>query len=150
MFEALHKLLGNPVADSQAGRRGAHDRIRVATAVLLLEMAHADDQLHRLESSLVRKILQERFSLSDETLGDLMTLAESERRESLDLFQFSREINENFTKEEKLEVMAHLWRVVFVDGEMDPHEEALARQLATLLRLSHREMIEAKLQVQKA
>lgn len=150
MFDALRKLLGGTGADVQDGGVLRHDRIRVATAVLLLEMAHADERMHQVEFSLVEKILQERFSLSDETLTDLMALAEDERQESLDLYQFSREINDNFSKEEKLEVMEHLWQVVFADGEMDPYEEALARQLATLLRLSHREMIDAKLQAQKA
>ena len=149
MFESLRRLLGGTSEGAGEARTPGQDRIRVATAVLLLEMAHADERMHDIELALVQKILQERFTLSEETLGELMALAEDRRRESLDLYQFSREINEHFSKEEKLEVMEHLWRVVFADGEMDPFEEALARQLATLLRLSHREMIDAKLQVQK-
>ena len=119
----------------------------MATCVVLLEMAHADEQLHELEERLVRDLLQRKFDLADEDVAELIEYARQERASSLDLFQFTRRINEHFTRAEKLEMMEGLWRLVYADGVLDKYEDYLVRQLATLLRLGHHEMIAAKVRV---
>ncbi len=43
--------------------------------------------------------------------------------------------------------MESLWRIVYADGTLDRYEDALMRQLTTLLRLSPREVIDLKLRV---
>jgi len=148
VFDVLKRLL-RPAAVEQGETRGAGEPVQVATCVLLLEAAHADETLREVELRLVEKILADKFDLSAEAVGELLALAAQARRESFDLYQFTREINENFAVEQKLAVLENLWRVIFADGHLDSHEEALMRQLTTLLRLSHRQMIEAKLRVQK-
>ncbi|MGE4343915.1 MAG: TerB family tellurite resistance protein [Geoalkalibacter sp.] len=145
MIDSLKKLFGFESNQAEEPASEGPDRTWVATAVLLLEMAHADDGFHELESHLVDRILGGKFDLDTRALKDLRLYAEQRRQESLDLYQFAREINDHFSKKEKLEVMEHLWQIVFADGKIDPYEEALSRQLATLLKLSHKEMIDAKL-----
>lgn len=149
MIDVLKKLFGSENGQTAAPVDHGPDKTWVATAVLLLEMAHTDDGLHEMESDLVDHLLSERFNLDPQTLSELRQFAEQRRRDSLDLYQFAKEINDHFSKEEKLEVMDHLWQVVFADGRIDPYEEALSRQLATLLRLTHKEMIDSKLRVRK-
>jgi len=41
--------------------------------------------------------------------------------------------------------MELVWKLVYADGILDKHEDYLAHKLAKLLRLSHRELIDAKL-----
>ncbi len=48
---------------------------------------------------------------------------------------------------EKIEIIEILWRIVYVDGKMDEHEHYLMNKLSNLLRLSHNQLIEAKLKV---
>ena len=43
--------------------------------------------------------------------------------------------------------MEGIWRVIYADGTLDKYEDALARQLATLLRLDHKDVIDRKLLV---
>lgn len=144
MLNRIKALLGAvPTTESVAEK----DRIQVATCVLLLEMAHSDGEFQDMEAALVRDLLQNKFDLSQAAMDELMTIAQRERKESLDLHQFARQINENFSREEKLEVMDVLWRIIYADGVLDKYEDYLVRKLATLLRLSHREMIEAKVRV---
>ena len=66
---------------------------------------------------------------------------------SLDLWQFAKLINENYTNEEKIAIIETLWRIVFVDGKMDQYEHYLMNKLKNLLRLSHQQLIDAKLKV---
>jgi len=143
MLARLASLLGG----EKTADRNQRQRIEVAVAVVLLEMAHADKDLADLEKHLVEDLLQHKFQLSDEQVAELLELAEEERRESFDLQQFTSRINEGFSREEKFQVMETLWRIIYADGVLDKYEDALARQLAALLRLSHREAIDLKLKV---
>lgn len=144
MLNHIKRLLGAP--SREAAKQGP-ERVQVATCALLLEIAHADSNLHDLEALLVRDLLEQKFSLDPESVSELIELAESARVDSADLYHFAREINSNFSLEEKLAVMESLWQLVYADGVLDRYEDALIGQIAGLLRLSHRQMIDAKLKV---
>ena len=77
----------------------------------------------------------------------LVTEADKELDQSVDLWQFARLINENYSIEEKIEIIETLWQMVFVDGKMDRYEHYLMNKLQNLLRLSHDQLIAAKLKV---
>lgn len=123
------------------------DRIPLAAAVLLLEVAHADNDYHANEEALIGSLLKEHFSVADELLSELLELAEETRNNSSDLHQFTRDINKAFTQPEKEQIIEAIWKLVYADGRLDHFEEALMRQLGTLIGLSHRQLIEAKLKV---
>jgi len=125
------------------------ERIPLAAAVLLLEVAHADGEYHADEEALIGTLLKEHFSVADELLQDLLELAEETRHNSSDLHQFTREINKGFTQPEKEQIIEAVWQLVYADGRLDHFEEALMRQLGTLIGLSHRQLIEAKLRVSR-
>ncbi len=123
------------------------DKIIIATCALLLEMAHADEEFSDIEESEIESIMKSEFGLNDEKIAEIINLSKEELKESLDLWQFTNLINENYTKEQKLQVIELIWRVVFVDNKVDKHEEYLVRKLSYLLNLDHKEMIDAKLRV---
>jgi uncharacterized tellurite resistance protein B-like protein len=60
---------------------------------------------------------------------------------------FARVINDQYTPDEKEALVERLWRIVYVDGKMDQHEHYLMNKLSNLLRLSHKQLIDAKLRV---
>jgi len=49
----------------------------------------------------------------------------------------------------KVEIIETLWRIVYVDGKMDEYEHYLMNKLKNLLRVSHGQLIDAKLKVLK-
>ena len=123
-----------------------HDT-RVATCALFVEMARIDETFTQAEMDAILSILKERYGLSREHADALIAEADKALDESVDLWQFARMINENYSNEEKMEIIETLWRVVYVDGKMDKYEHYLMNKLATLLRLSHEQLIDAKLKV---
>lgn len=125
------------------------DRIPLAAAVLLLEVAHTDGEYHVEEEALIGTVLKEHFSVADELLADLLELAENTRNNSSDLHQFTRDINKAFSQPEKEQIIEAVWELVYADGRLDHFEEALMRQLGSLIGLSHRQLIDAKLRVSK-
>ena len=146
MLKRLLQVFATPTGQVAA----AVDKIPLAAAVLLLEVAHTDGEFHPAEEQLLGELLQEHFNVPDEDLDELLSLAEDARRNSVDLHQFTREINKNFTQPEKEQIIVAVWELVYADGRLDHFEEALMRQLGTLIGLSHRQLIEGKLKVAKA
>jgi len=123
-----------------------HDT-RVAACALFVEMASIDETFTQAEMDTILSILKEKYGLSREHADALIAEADKARDESVDLWQFARRINENYSNEEKIEIIETLWRIVYVDGKMDKYEHYLMNKLATLLRLSHEQLIDAKLKV---
>ena len=121
------------------------DRISMATCALLLEIAHADSEFSDEEKDKIIKILENKFNLSSSDAQSLIELADLERKESLDLWQFTNLINQNFTREEKIRVLEVLWSVVYADDIVDMHEEYLMRKLSFLLNINHSDMIDTKI-----
>lgn len=144
MFNKIMTLLQGEGPEAEENR---FERVQVATCALLLEVAHSDGHYQAVEAKIVHDLIAEKFNLSAAAVAELVDYSHQHREESLDLFQFAREINEHFTREEKADVMEGIWRVVYADGTLDKFEDALARQLATLLRLDHKDVIERKLKV---
>ena len=144
MFNRIMTLLKEEGPEAEMDR---FERVQVATCALLLEVAHSDGHYQAVEGKVVHDLLGEKFNLPASAVAELIDYSQQHREESLDLFQFAREINEHFTREEKADVMEGIWRVVYADGTLDKFEDALTRQLATLLRLDHKDVIDRKLKV---
>jgi uncharacterized tellurite resistance protein B-like protein len=136
----------NSKVSKASGQDTEHD-IRVATCALFVEMARIDEKFTEAEMNTIISILKERYGLSPKHADALITEAERELEKSVDLWQFARLINENYSNEEKIEIIETLWRIVYVDGKMDQYEHYLMNKLQNLLRLTHEQLISAKLKV---
>jgi len=144
MFNRILELLQG---EGEVAQESRFERVQVATCALLLEVAHSDGHYQSVEAKVVNDLLAERFNLSATAVAELVDYSHQHREESLDLFQFAREINAHFSRAEKLDVMEGIWRIIYADGMLDKYEDALARQLATLLRLDPKDVIDRKLKV---
>lgn len=148
MIDLFKRLFGNQAADGEvtAGQDKEHDVI-VAVCALFLEMGRIDETFTDQEMEQVLSILKSKYGLSGEAIDTLIDEANRELAESVDLWQFARVINENYTPDEKEALIERLWQIVYVDGKMDKHEHYLMNKLSSLLRLSHKQLIDAKLNV---
>ena len=144
MFKRILNLLQG---EGEVAEESRFERVQVATCALLMEVAHSDGHYQSVEATVVHDLLAQKFNLSAAAVAELVDYSHQHREESLDLFQFAREVNAHFSREEKLDVMEGIWRVIYADGTLDKHEDALARQLANLLRLDHKDVIERKVMV---
>ena len=144
MLNRIIGLLQGGTSDNKSGR---FEKVQIATCALLLEVAHSDGEYKAVEAKIVNDLLERQFNLSSSAIAELIDHAHDHRSETHDLFQFAREINAHFTNTEKLQIMEGIWRIIYADGTLDKFEDALARQLATLLRLAHKDVIDLKLKV---
>lgn len=137
MLDAIRKLVAQrmtPAATEIAGTTGPTP-IQLAACALLLELAHADEEFSEPERLHIQGALARHFDLDDATAQELVRLAEEERRQSIDHFQFTRLINDSYDLGQKMVLAEILWGVALADGKLAEHESFLVRKIANLLHL---------------
>ena len=151
MLSSIKRFFGKPDQKGKnAGEETQEHDIRVATCALLVELARIDEKFTQAEMNAILSILKDKYGLAGEHADALIAEAEKELDNSVDLWQFASLINQNYSNQEKIEIIETLWQVVYVDGKMDDYEHYLMSKLKNLLRLSHNQLIDAKLKVLNA
>ena len=110
--------------------------MQVAATALLVEAACMDDKFDDSERFVISNLVQRRFNLCEPDCKDIMAEAESAVAESTQLYGFTREVNDRFTLEQRVELMEMLWEVVYADGKAHDFEVALLRRIGGLLYVS--------------
>ncbi len=128
---------GSSVSPSPGG-------VHLAACALLLELAHADGVLSPSELTHIEGAVQRHFGLDDATAKELIALADAERRQSIDHFQFTRIIAAEYDLGQKMVLAEVMWGVILADGELATHEAWLVRKLAHLLELEPGYLAEAR------
>jgi uncharacterized tellurite resistance protein B-like protein len=151
VLKGLGDLFGKAFAGDGAG--GAESRehaVRVATALLLIEVARADYDEALKEDEAVAELLRDFFELSEEEVSVLMDEARAESDYAVSLQAFTRQLHENLTVEEKHRVVEMLWRVALADRRLDKYEDYLVRKVADLLYVSHGDLIRIRNEVKRS
>ena len=148
MLETIQAFLEKHLGDAGHAVKGNDERaLQLAAATLLMEVARADSQISAAERQVVRRVIEDHFSLSPEITNEIAEAAEHEAEHATSLHPMTRLINDECSSADRAQVIKMLWAVTYADGQIDPHEEHLVRKLADLLHVPHREFIRAKLQV---
>ena len=122
--------------------------LRVATAVLLVEVTRADFIVEPAERLRLRQLLEQQFRLSAEELDALLEQAETDADRLVSIQHITRLMNQHYDHAMKRRVIEMMWHMVYADGEKDHYEEHLMRQVADLLYISHSEFIQARHQAE--
>ena len=123
-------VAGGPV-DAEEERQ----RLHVAACALLLEIAYADEEFSDAERDHIGAVMQRHFGLDSETADSLMEVAEAERSNAIDLYQFTSLIRDNYDLGQKTLLAEIMWGLVLTDGEVARHESYMLRKIDNLLDL---------------
>jgi uncharacterized tellurite resistance protein B-like protein len=151
MIDLAKKFFGKKTTDRAdiKEEESSHD-IRMATCALLLEMSNIDGEFDESERKDIISILKSDYGLTNKHAEALLEASNEELENSLDLWRFARLINQNYSIKEKERVIEMVWRIAYADGNLDKHEDYLVHKLAKLLRLTHSQLIDAKLKVKNS
>jgi len=141
LFFEAHLALSGP-EDS------LEEKLQIVTVALFLEMMTMDDKVEPEEQEIILSLIHQNFSLTAEQSTSLLELAEQQRKQATDYFQFTSLINKEYSLEQKVRLIESLWKIAFIDGVLDINEEYLVRKIADLLHVPHTVFIMAKIRVE--
>ncbi len=125
----------NPRPPGPAKPAESANPVQLAACALLLELAHADGEFSPEEREHIERTLVRHFGLDEAAGVELMRLAEAERAESIDHFQFTRLITANYDLGQKMVLAEVMWGVILADGKLSEREAYLVRKMASLMEL---------------
>ncbi len=132
LIDQLDRLQSSATAASPAAADTDH-HVRLAAAVLLVEVMRADAEFGADEQQAVLGSLRGLFQLDAGEAEQLIELARSTAQASTDLYTFTSRINERFTMEDKIRIVEAMWRVAHADGALAAHERHVVWRIADLL-----------------
>ena len=125
----------------------AEQEIHIATLALFLEMAQIDGEFSPAEIKRISEIFTSEYGLKKDYLEQLTRLAEQELKNSHDLWRFTNLLNRDLSRSEKIRTVEFIWKIIYADGKLDRYEDYLIHKLASLLNLTHSDLIDAKLKI---
>ena len=136
MFDRLRTFLTERNTAEAEAETPAPDRLQLAAAVLLVEVARMDDVVDETERQRIAELIRWRFKLSPEATESLVGEALRVTEGAAQWYGFTATINGSFTPRERVMLVEMLWDVVYADGEVHDLEANMMRRVAALLHVS--------------
>ena len=124
--------------------------LELTYASLLIEVINSDNKFDDRERDKLLEILSSKLDINKEELDNFTELAQKTSEDSTSLYEFTREINDQYEYEEKVSLITDLWGIAYSDGKLDKYEDYVIRKIADLIYVSHADFIKSKLKVKSA
>lgn len=131
-------------ASTDAGAPSREDALRMATAVLMIDVARADHVFEDAEFDRVLELAQTHFDLSPEQAAELVNEADGEAEDLVSLYEFTQLLHHNLDEEEKARIVGLLWQIAYADGRLDKYEDSLVLKISDLLHVSRGRVMRLK------
>jgi len=118
--------------------------IELIGAVLAYEIARSDGDISDSELSLLIEEAKKIALEVNKTDAEILSIIKTYSKNSVSFHEFIADINNDFSKEEKLYLISFLWDVAYADSKLDVDEERLIRRIADLIRIKDIEVLKLK------
>jgi uncharacterized tellurite resistance protein B-like protein len=118
--------------------------VQAATAILLLEAAHGDEEYVWREHRAIVRALERGFGIGRAEALRLMGRAEEIRPPAVTLANVTEVIADRYSPEQRRSIVALLWKVIDADDIVDEWEEIFANHVAGAVGLSRAEAESAR------
>ncbi len=134
----------------ETGEVDRSEAIRLATAVLMVDVARADYDFDEDEFTTLLDLIQIHFGLSAEDATQLANEASEVAEDLVSVHEFTSLLHKNLSEDEKGDVVALLWRIAYADGSLDKYEDSLVLKISDLLYVSRGRVMQLKHDAQQA
>ena len=120
---------------------------RLATAALLTRVATVDGEMSEVRREKLQAVLKSCFDLDDLTTAQLIRDAAAADRSAVDLYHFTRRLNDVLDNKGRQQIVRMMWQVIYVDKSASEFESNIIWRTADLLGVSSRQRIELRRRV---
>lgn len=132
---------GEQSATSGADREAA---VRLATAVLMIDVARADYVFEESEFDHLLKLIETHFGLSPEEAAELVNEAGDKAEDLISVHEFTQLLHKHLSEDEKANIVSLLWQIAYADGRLDKYEDSLVLKISDLLYVSRGRVMRLK------
>lgn len=143
----------NVISEPASAKDDGSDReaaLRLATAVLMLDVARADHVFDESEFDRILDLFQVHFRLPAEDAAELLNVANERADEAVSAYEFTQLLHEHLDEQEKARIVALLWQIAYADGRLDKYEDAFVLKISDLLYVNRGSVMRLKHEAQKS
>jgi uncharacterized tellurite resistance protein B-like protein len=118
--------------------------LRLATAVLMIDIARADHVFEESEFDSMLQLIESHFQLPPEQAAALVNAAGEKADDMVSLYEFTQLLNKQLDDREKTKIISLLWQVAYADGQLDKYEDSLVLKISDLLYVSRGRVMRLK------
>jgi uncharacterized tellurite resistance protein B-like protein len=153
MIKRILETVATAIKATDSSESDSPDReaaLRFATAVLMVEVARADQVFEKSELVRLLELIESHFALSPEDAADLIDSAAESAEDLVDLHEFTQLLHGHLSEKEKAQIIGMLWQVAYADGRLDKYEDSLVLKISDLLYVSRGRVMRLKHDAEKA
>jgi uncharacterized tellurite resistance protein B-like protein len=144
MFGPLKTFILRLFEDAKCHKQLANTDCRLATAALLVRVASVNGEMSEPRREKLHAVLKRNFGLDYLTTIQLIDGAAAAERSAVDLYHFTRHLNQVLDDEGRRRIVGMMWEIIYVDGSVNDFEANIIWRASDLLGVSSRERIELR------
>ena len=118
--------------------------LELTAAVLAYEVARSDGEISKEELSVLMLEIENIANKVGRDKNEIWSIIDTYSKDSVSFHEFIEDINENYSKDQKKDLLKTLWKTAFADGKLDVDEEKLVRRVADLIKIKDIEVLKLK------
>ena len=118
--------------------------IELTASVLAYELARSDGKITKEELSVLMDEIENIANKVGKSKEEIFEIIEIYSKDSVSFYEFVEDINKNYSKEEKLDLIRFMWRMAYADNKLDVDEERLIRRMADLINIKDMDILKLK------
>ena len=111
---------------------------------LAYEIAVSDGNIDSSELDKIKNEITVRSKALNLVPEEVFETIKNHSKESVSFNDFINQINENFSQNQKLEMISFLWHTAYADNVLDVDEERLIRRIADMIRIKDMQVLKLK------
>ena len=118
--------------------------IELTASVLAYELARSDGEITEDELRVLMSEIQKIAKKVGKDKDEILKIVEVYSANSVSFHEFVEDINDNYSKQEKLDLLYFMWKMAYADNKLDVDEEKLIRRMADLIKIKDIEVLKLK------
>jgi len=139
MFKFFKK--NNP---SSSDKEKVSFEIELTASVLAYEVARSDGNISQNELEILLEEIKKIAKNVGKSNYEILNIIEIYSHNSVSFFEFIEDINKEYSKDEKLNLIKFLWDVAYADKILEINEERLIRRIADLIKIKDIDVLRLK------